>query len=171
MDIILKKVFFKILLKYSCFTMLCYFCYTAKWIRYMHIHIPLLWISFPFRSLQSIAFPALCNSSHYLSALYTVVCICQSQPPGSSCCCLAVPVVSDSVWPTDCSPPGSSVHKILQTWILQRVAMPSSRVSSQPWDQTRAYCNAGRFFIIWASREAPSSLYPYLKAFEQQRKS
>ena len=41
--------------------------------------------------------------------------------------------------PMDCSPPGSSVHGILQTilvWILEWVVMPSSRGSSQPRDQT-----------------------------------
>ena len=34
----------------------------------------------------------------------------------------------------DCSPPGSSVHGILQASILERAAMPSSRGSSQPRD-------------------------------------
>ena len=39
--------------------------------------------------------------------------------------------------PTDCSPPGSSVHGILQARILQWVAIPFSRGSSQPRDQTQ----------------------------------
>ena len=50
--------------------------------------------------------------------------------------------------PMDCSPPGSSVHGILQARILEWVAMPSSRGSSQPRDQSCvAYvsCIAGRF--------------------------
>ena len=34
------------------------------------------------------------------------------------------------------SPPGPSVHGILQAWILGWVAMPSSRVSSGHWDPT-----------------------------------
>ena len=34
--------------------------------------------------------------------------------------------------PMDCSPPGSSVHGILQARILEWVAMPSSKGSSQP---------------------------------------
>ena len=38
--------------------------------------------------------------------------------------------------PTDCSPPGSSVHGILQVRILAWVAMPTSRKSSQPRGQT-----------------------------------
>ena len=38
--------------------------------------------------------------------------------------------------PMDCSPPGSSVHGILQARIREWVAMPCSRGSSQPRDQT-----------------------------------
>ena len=38
--------------------------------------------------------------------------------------------------PMDCSLPGSSVHGILQARILEWVAMPSSRGSFQPRDQT-----------------------------------
>ena len=38
--------------------------------------------------------------------------------------------------PMDCSPPGSSLHGILQARILEWVAMPFSRRSSQPRDQT-----------------------------------
>ena len=34
--------------------------------------------------------------------------------------------------PMDCSPPGSSVHGILQARVLEWVAMPSSRESSPP---------------------------------------
>ena len=51
--------------------------------------------------------------------------------------------------PMDCSPPDSSFHGILQARILEGVAMPSSRGSSLPRDQTRVSsgpCNAGRFF-------------------------
>ena len=40
--------------------------------------------------------------------------------------------------PVDCSPPGSSVHGILQTRILQWIAMPSSRESSWPRNLTPA---------------------------------
>ena len=38
--------------------------------------------------------------------------------------------------PMDRSPPGSSVHRILQARILEWVVMPSSRGSSQPRNQT-----------------------------------
>ena len=51
--------------------------------------------------------------------------------------------------PTDCSPPGSSVHGILQARILEWGAMPSSRGSSQPRGRTWVSyisCIAGGFF-------------------------
>ena len=43
---------------------------------------------------------------------------------------------------------------IQKVGILQWVAMPSSRGSSQPRDQTQVSHMAGRFFTIWATREA-----------------
>ena len=57
----------------------------------------------------------------------------------------------------DCSLPGSFVHGILQSRILEWVAMSSSRGSSWPRDQTWVSCIAGRFFTIWATREASTS--------------
>ena len=60
--------------------------------------------------------------------------------------------------PMDCSPPGSSVHETLQASVLEWVAMPSSRGSSQPRNQTGVFCIVGRFFTSWATRES-------LKAF------
>ena len=53
----------------------------------------------------------------------------------------------------DCSPPGSSVHRILQARILEWVAIPFSRRSSQPRDRTQVSCIVGKFFTIWATRE------------------
>ena len=50
----------------------------------------------------------------------------------------------------DCSPPGSSVHGILQARILEWVATLFSRGPSQPRDQnrvSRGSCTAGTFFI------------------------
>ena len=51
----------------------------------------------------------------------------------------------------NCNPPGSSVHGILQARILKWVAIPFSRGSSWPSDQTQVSCTAGRFFIILKS--------------------
>ena len=71
------------------------------------------------------------------------------------CCCLVAkscPVLYD---PLDCSPPGSSVHGILQERILVWVAMPSSRGSSQPRNWTCLSCITGGFLTLWATMEAP----------------
>ena len=55
----------------------------------------------------------------------------------------------------DCSPPGSSVHGILQARELEWVAIPFSTRSSQPRDHTWVSCITGRFFTIWARLEIP----------------
>ena len=39
-------------------------------------------------------------------------------------------------------------------WMLEWVAYPFSRASSQPRNQTGVSCTAGRFFTSWATREA-----------------
>ena len=56
--------------------------------------------------------------------------------------------------PVDCSPPGSSVHGILQERILEWVVIPFSRGSSWLKDQTWVSCTASRFFTIWTTRKA-----------------
>ena len=57
--------------------------------------------------------------------------------------------------PMGCSPPGSPVHGILQAWILEWVAIPFSKSSSQPKDWTQDSCIAGGFLTAWTTREAP----------------
>ena len=49
--------------------------------------------------------------------------------------------------------PWTIVHGILQAGILVWVAIPFSRVSSQPRDQTQLFHFAGAFFTSWATRE------------------
>ena len=56
--------------------------------------------------------------------------------------------------PVDCSPPGSSVLGIPQARILEWVAIPFFRGPSPPRNQTQVSCIIGRFFTIWATREA-----------------
>ena len=75
-----------------------------------------------------------------------------------SCCLVtqACPILFDLMY---YSPPGSSAHGVLQLRILQGVAIPFSRGSSQPRDQTQVSHNAGRFFSFWATREALIELY------------
>ena len=61
--------------------------------------------------------------------------------------------MSNSCNPTDFSPPGSSVHGILQAGILEWVAISFSRKSSQPRDRTWVSCIAGRCFTNCVTRE------------------
>ena len=49
-------------------------------------------------------------------------------------------VMSNSLWPLDCSPAGSSVHGILQARTLEWVTTFSSRGSSPPRDQAHLSC-------------------------------
>ena len=76
------------------------------------------------------------------------------------CVCVLVtqlcPTLCD---PMDCSPPGSSVHGILQARILEWVAILFSSAYFQHRDQTQASCIAGRFFTIWATREALKRIF------------
>ena len=60
--------------------------------------------------------------------------------------------------PMDHSPPGSSVHRVLQARILEWVTMPSSRAISNPGIKRASPVSpalAGRFFTTSATWEAP----------------
>ena len=61
--------------------------------------------------------------------------------------------------PMDCSLPSSSVYGILQARILEWVVIPFSRGPSQTRGRVRVSCIAGRFFTIWATREAQDLTY------------
>ena len=56
--------------------------------------------------------------------------------------------------PTLCDPVDHTVHGILEARMLEWVAFPFSRGSSQPRDWTQVSCIAGGFFTSWATREA-----------------
>ena len=73
----------------------------------------------------------------------------EGQPHAQSCLTLCNPV--------DCSPPGSSVHGILQARILEQVAISFCRGSSQPRDGSGVSwvsCITGRFFTTVPPGEA-----------------
>ena len=55
--------------------------------------------------------------------------------------------------PIHCSPPGSSVHGLLQARIVEWVPFPFFRRYSQLREWTWVSCIAGRFFTMWATRE------------------
>ena len=67
--------------------------------------------------------------------------------------------------PMDCSPPGSSVHGILQARILEWVAIPFSKGSSWPRGRTLVSHISDRFFITHKDAAAAAKslqLYPTL---------
>ena len=98
---------------------------------------------------------------------YTEVGIQRSSllPPGFSMyICLRV---LSCVWLCDLldySPAGSSLCRILQARILEWVAIPFSRGSSWPRDQTQVLRISGRFFTVWATREAPPQFHLFSSA-------
>ena len=51
-----------------------------------------------------------------------------------------------------------TVHRILQARILEWLAVPFFRGSSQTRDQTQVSHVAGNFFTSWATREAPKRI-------------
>ena len=53
--------------------------------------------------------------------------------------------------PMDCSHPGFSIHGILQARILEWIAIPFSRRTSQSRGRTLVSCITGRFFIVCTS--------------------
>ena len=57
--------------------------------------------------------------------------------------------------PMDCSLPGSSLHGILQSRVLEWAAISFSRGSSRLRDRAQVFCTAGRRFNLWATKEAP----------------
>jgi len=83
---------------------------------------------------------------------YSITCLYSSKY--GMCVCLAAQSCPTPCDPMDWSPPGSSVHGILPARILEWVAIPFSRESSQPRDRTQVSRNADGFFTIWAPREA-----------------
>ena len=68
------------------------------------------------------------------------------------CCSMRSESKSDSV--VSRSLPPHSIYVILQARILEWIAFPFSRGSSQLRDQTQTSHTAGRFFTNWAIREA-----------------
>ena len=94
---------------------------------------------------------------------------CRQQPslpvftwPFSACihcfCCSVAKSCLSLCDPMDCSPPGSSVHEILQARILEWVAIPFSRGSSQPRDQTWVYLHCRQILYHLSHQGSPSHI-------------
>ena len=75
------------------------------------------------------------------------------------CCnCLVAQLCSTLCNPLDCNPPGSSVHGILQTRILEWVAISFSRGPSQPRMKLSSPVLAGEFFTTEPAGKPTSHL-------------
>ena len=88
-----------------------------------------------------------CTHVHVHTHTYNILCVFVAQ------LCLTL---CDS---KDRSPPGSSVHGILQARTLKWLAISFSRGSSWPRDRTWVFCIAGRCCNVWATREAHIIFY------------
>ena len=74
------------------------------------------------------------------------------------CCALSLSCVQLYATPWTAARQAPLSMGILQTRIVEWVAMPSSRGSSQPRDQTQVSQIAGRFFTVWVTREDRCSI-------------
>ena len=116
------------------------------------------------QNLQSLFFQHLLTSQLCRTSLSTQTWLAPSFPLWSQTkgaflvFSLALECVLSRVWlfmtlydPKDCSPPGSSVHGILQARILEWVALSFSRAPSRPRDGTLipcVSCISGGFFTL-----------------------
>ena len=130
------------------YTLYIYMCF-----RYAHIYVNIHIIYYILLCFCMCIVHAYVNTCTY--ELYMFICTSIYVPSGSLAAKLC-PTLCD---PRDCSPPGSSVHGILQARVLEVVAFSFSRRSSQPSNRTQVSCIAGRFFTDRATREA---LYMYV---------
>ena len=69
-------------------------------------------------------------------------------------CCLVTKSYLTPCDLVDYSPPGSSIHGIIQARILEWVAISSSRGSSQLRDWTHVSCTGRQILYHWANKEA-----------------
>ena len=81
-------------------------------------------------------------------------CLCPLKIPLNDLFSMKMKVQVAQSCPTLCDPKDYTVHGLLQARILERVAFPFSRGSSQPRDRTQVSRIAGEFFTSCAAKEA-----------------
>ena len=72
----------------------------------------------------------------------------------TSVCMLRRSVMSNTLQPMECNPPGFSVHSILQARLLERVAISFSRKSSQSRNGTSVSWFGRQILYQWGTWEA-----------------
>ena len=122
---------------------------SSLWFQFMMLYMDCFiktrkWIYFTIEINNSCYYTYYFHEAYVM--LYSQFCLCKCWILHTSEC---RSVVSDSLWPMDCI-----VHGILQARILEWVAFPFSRGSSQPRNRTRVSCIGGGFFTRWVTRTA-----------------
>ena len=84
----------------------------------------------------------------YLLRLCVCVCVCV--------CVLVTQSCLTPCDPLDYSSSGSSVHRISLIKYWSGLPFPSPGDLPYPGNRTQISCTTGRFFIVWATREAPN---------------
>ena len=103
----------------------------------------------------------------WTQAVTVRACILTTRPPGKSPGLLSSSAVKVKVTQpslTACNPMDYTVRGLLQARILEWVAFPSSRGSSQPRDRTQVSWIAGEFFTIWTTMKAQRSVLCFRSA-------
>ena len=113
----------------------------------LYAHITSIYVMFTWQAGLSVNFQYLLNPALDTSCLCTKLL--------QSCPTLCNPV--------DHNLPSSSVRGILRARILEWVAIPFSRGSSQPRKGTGVSCVAGRFFTVWATFSSDSSSISFVR--------
>ena len=93
---------------------------------------------------------------------------CDSLNPSVLCCAWSLRCRRLFVTPWTVAHQASLSMGILQARTLEWVTMPSSRGSSLLRDQTWVPLITGRFFTIWATRDAPKSHYTFVNTLSPQ---
>jgi len=126
------------------------FCHTSTWICHRYTCVPPCWtpLSPPSSPCPSglsqgtyFGYPASCIELALV--IYLIY--------GGGCLVTLCPTL---LTPWTVAHQGPLSREILQARILEWVAMPFSRGSSQPRDWTQISCIADGFFTLWATREA-----------------
>ena len=97
-----------------------------------------------------------CSWNHEKWIRGECVCVC------ARACACSLQLCSTLCDPMNCSPPGSSVHGIIQSRTLEWVVISLSRGSSQPRDWTHISCiscTAGKFFTIEPLGKPEGTIY------------
>jgi len=98
--------------------------------------------------------PRVTKSWAWLKWLSMHVCACTHTHTYNILCVFVAQLCLTLCDSKDCSPPGSSVHGILQARTLKWLAISFSRGSSWPRDRTWVFCIADWCCNVWATREA-----------------